>query len=277
VSYGIAAILLVYGIWKSEMLFFRYIAYVMDILPSPSISQDTVEFIERVIYQYQSDDGGFDYAGLGFSNQEDTFYMLSTAESLNITLDEKKILEWMKSTEDEGGGFSLISDGLPRIEATYFALRSLHILECREISPIHVQWITSMGNGIRAAFPYDTCSALLQICYAVISLSLLQELPEHLEDCEKWIMDEFSLRSTPREAYYVGLAMKCLNGDNEIIDTWMEYHRSILSTRLDKNVIPIYYYVKICEMCQEPVPSLITEQALKELEAIRGKYEDSFI
>jgi Zn-dependent protease with chaperone function len=275
VVYGSAAILVIYGIWKSEMLFFRYIAYLTDILPSPSLSPHTVEFIENVIEEYQSEDGGFDYAGLGFSNQEDTFHMLSTAKSLHIAVDNQKIMEWMRTTEDKKGGFSAFSGGLPRIEATYFALRSLHILGSAEISPVHIRWINSMDKGMHFAFPYDTCSALLQTCYAVISLSLLQQVPENVEEYEKLILDEFSLHSTPQEAYYVGLALKCLDRNNEKMQKWIEYHRSILSTRLDKNVIPLYYYVKTCKMYQQPVPSLITEQAKKELEALREKYEDS--
>jgi hypothetical protein len=272
VLFGVAAILVVYGIWKSEMLFFRYIAYIVDILPPPLISRDTMEFIERIIYQYQSDDGGFDYAGLGFSNQEDTFYMLSTANRLDIPVNKKKIEGWIRTTEDSDGGFFLVSGGLPRIESTVYALYSLNMLGCGEVSQVHIQWINTMCKGIYFVFPYDTCSTLLQTCYAIISLTLLQKSPGNQQECEKWIVNRLSLQSTPKEAYYVSLALKCLNADHDIIEKWIEYHQSILATRLDKNVIDIYYYVKICEIAQHPVSSLITEHALKELETMKKKY-----
>jgi len=274
--FGSAVPLVLYGIWKSEMLFFRYIAYLVHILSPHSISRDTAEFIEKIISHYASEDGGYDYAGLGFSNQEDTFYMLSTADILHIPIQAHSIEKWITSTAHDQGGFSLISGGLPRIEATLYAVSSLRVLRERDLSPHHIQWMMNHYTGISFSFPYDTCSDLLQTCYTVICFSLIQKLPEHLKKCGISIENQFSLHSTPREAYYVCKALKCLDYNLEIIKKWIAHHSSILSTRLDKNVILIYYFVKICEIVQHPVPPWIREQALKEIEIIKERYGASY-
>ncbi|MBU7033195.1 MAG: M48 family metalloprotease [Theionarchaea archaeon] len=274
VLFGGAAILVVYSIWKTERLFFRYVYYVMDIIPSISLSHDDVGFIERIIPHYQSDDGGFDYAGLNFSNQEDTYYVLSAAEKIDIPVDHEKIGGWIKTTECEGGGFSFVSSGLPRIEATHLALRSLKLLGYEDVSGVHLRWITDHFNGTYFIFPYDTCSTLLQTCYAIISLSILQKLPGSLQECAEWIVNHFSLDHPPREAYSIGMALKHLNADHGILERWIEYHTDILATRLDKNVINGYFYVKVCEAYQYPVPHLTREHALKELEKMKKKYAD---
>lgn len=270
--FGSAVPLVLYGIWKSEMLFFRYIAYLVHILSPHSIPRDAAEFIEKIIPRYASEDGGYDYAGLGFSNQEDTFSMLSTADILHIPVQAHFIEKWITSTVHDQGGFSLISGGLPRIEATFYAVSSLRVLKQRNLSPHHIQWMINHYTGISFLFPYDTCSELLQTCYAIICLSLIHQLPKNLKRCGIWIENQFSLFSTPREAYYVGKALKCLNYNLEIIEKWVVHHSSILSSRLDKNIIPIYYYVKTCEIVQHSIPPWIREQALKEIELIKEKY-----
>jgi hypothetical protein len=49
--------------------------------------------------------------------------------------------------------------------------------------------------------------------------------------------------------------------------------KDLSGTRVDKNVEKVYYYVKVLRELGEEVPSLIVEQAVRELIATRKEYE----
>jgi Zn-dependent protease with chaperone function len=271
--FGIISILVFYGVKKSDILFFREIFYLVDILLEHDIDAKDFHFIQKVTKEYQSLDGGFDYAGLGFSNQKDTYHVIKTAKTLGIQLESAKIAEWIQSTEIEGGA-ALIAGGLPRVEAVYYAVKSLsllNLLKNRDFAP----WICNAFNGIHFTFANDTHSLLLQTCYAVESLSLLHALND-FNSCAEWIKTHFSDRVTHREAFFAIRALSILGAHTDLAEQWLKKNDYVLNTRLDKNVETIYYYVKILRELGDEPPLMIVDQAVNELAALRKKYRKRF-
>ncbi|MBU7030219.1 MAG: M48 family metalloprotease [Theionarchaea archaeon] len=273
--FGVILILLIYGLKKSDILFFLEISYLTDILQG-NIHEEDVQFIQKVIKDYQSPDGGFDYAGLNFSNQRDTFHVIKTAKTLSIPLEPERVAEWIYSTEKRGG-FALVTGGYLRIEAAYYALQSLSMLGfLKDMSKVHVQWVYDSFNGHSFDFENDTHSLLLQTCYAVEVLSLLAALDYTISPCAQWIETHFSDNLKPKEAFFAVRALKILNSDTKSAEKWLTKNKSLAATRLDKNTEGVYYYVKVLSELDKKVPSLIVEQAAQELDTLKQKYKGKF-
>lgn len=273
--YGVIAILGGYGLKKSDILFFLKIAFLVDIIPDKeNIERRDIHFIHHVIKKYQSRDGGFDYAGVGFSNQKDTYYCVKTAKTLKIPLN-KKVVQWICTTENEKGGYALFAGGYPRIKGLYYAAKSLSLLDQIPVD-IHVQWICASYKEGYFHFENDTDSLLLQTCYAVELLDLCGALHTVDTECRKWIESHFSENLNVKEAFFATRAMKILNSDAKWTQRWLDKNEKVSSTRVDKNVEEVYYYVKMLQELNMEVPALIGEQAVHELTTTRRAYEKRF-
>ena len=273
--YGITAIILIYGFKESDILFFLEISYLVDILQG-KISQEECQFICNVIKKYQSPDGGYDYAGLHFSSQKDTYNVVRTAYATGIQIEPGKVYEWINSTRKEGG-FSLIRDGNPRMEGVYYAVNSLVMLGFLKDMSRTVQWICNFFNGKYFEVPYDTLSVLLQTCYAVESLFLLDAL--HNIDtcsCAAWILNHYPEDLKPREAFFAAKSLKILGFHTDLVEEWLNKNQKVISTRLDKNLEAIYYYVKVMGEVKKGIPALVAEQAAHELRKTMKKYKRKF-
>lgn len=274
--FGIASVLLIYGRKKSDILYFTELHFLTDIISWKSDKFHS-QFIQKVIETYQSPDGGFDHAGHRFSNQKDTFYVIKTAKTLKIPIKEERIKDWINSTEIKTGGFALFSGGYPRIEGLYYATQSLSLMEMQgKISDIHVQWVLDSFTGECFTFRNDTCSLLLQTCYAVESLFLMHTLPEELSSCRKWIEIHIHRGIKPKEAFFAARALKILHSDRKPLYNWLVTTQYVLTTRVDKNLEDIYYYVSVLHEMKEPIPSLIEEQVFRCLEKDQRKYRKRF-
>lgn len=273
ITYSIVFIFLAYGLKKSDILFFSKIFFLCDIISSEKdVDERDSHFIQRIIGNYQSPDGGFDYAGVGFSNQKDTFYFIKTAEILEIQLDNEKIAEWINTTEDKKGGFGLFADGNPRVKGLYYAVQSLLLLNQKQDMSHHAQWILASFNGEYFDFKNDTDSFLLQTCCAVELLNLLNALhTTDLTSCRTWIESHFSENLEPEEAFFAVRVLKALDSD-VTLERWIDKNLQLLSTRVDKNLEAVYYYVKVLQELNQEPPPLIVEQAVHELAETRREY-----
>ncbi len=274
IIYSTIFILLVYGLKESDILFFSKIFFLLDIISSEKeIDEKDSQFVQKIIKNYQSSDGGFDYAGVGFSNQKDTFYFVKTAKILGIQLNDEKVTEWIDTTEKKGG-FALFAGGTPRVKGLYYAVQSLLLLNQKRNMSHHVQWILTAFNGEYFDFKDDTDSLLLQTCYAVELLNLLPVVhTADLNPCKKWIESHFSENLKSEEAFLVIRALKVLNSD-VILERWVDKNVQLLSTRLDKNLEAIYSYVKVLEELNQKTPPLIVEQAVQEMAETRREYKN---
>jgi Zn-dependent protease with chaperone function len=273
--YGIIVVLLVYGLKKSDILFFLEMSYLVDIL-SGKINIGVNLFIQSMIKEYQSKDKGFDYAGLGLSNQRDTFYCVKTAHMISY-IEPDEITEWVLTTE-QSGGFALIPYGLPRLEATYYALNTLSImgkLNTRENFAVHAEWVYTFFNGHYFCCENDTHSILLQTCYAVESLSLLGAL-KNVKKCAEWINTHITDTLEPKTAYFAVKSLKLLGENTEKGEKWI-LANDISQFRVDKNIVDVYYYVKILRLLHKEVPPIVLEQAHNQLETIAKKYRKRFL
>lgn len=276
--YSLIAVLLIYGLRRSDILYFHKLFYLLEIiLMETDIGKEDTEFIQKVIETYQSSDGGFDYAGVGFSNQKDTFYFVKAAKTLGIPLDDKRIAEWIASTENETGGFALFPGGCPRVEGLYYAVQSLSSLGLAG-EMHHRKWILDSFKGDYFDFESDTDSRLIQTCYAVelLNSSGKKEGGFELDPCRKWIEAHFLRDLTPREAYFGVRALKILDSDMKVAEKWVDRNVKVLSTRVDKNLEDIYYYVKVLRELKKVVFSFIVEQAVRELAETRKEYKGRF-
>lgn len=271
IMYGVIAVLGVYGLKKSDILFFHKIFFLIEIVPN--VDETERQFIQKVVNKYQVSDGGFDYAGVGFSNQKDTFYFVKTAEMLTMQLDNQ-VAEWIMSCEGEQDGFALFTGGYPRVKGLYYAVQSLQVLDGMKHINMHVQWVCDSFNGEYFSFLYDTDSLLLQTCYAVELLHFFGALDiMDLNSCRKWI-ESYVGNLKPKEAYFVIRALKILHSDVRG-EEWLDKN-DLSETRVDKNVEEVYYYVKVLRELGKEVPSLIVEQAARELIETRKEYEKRF-
>lgn len=257
--------------------FLRF-SFLLEIASSGNGIEDTYpQFIEKVIRRHQSLDGGFHHEAKGFSNQEGTFIHSKTAKFFEISLNER-VLSWILATEREEGGFSFIIDGHAQIEALYYAVQSLSLLEETKNMSRHTTWVLNSFNGSYFSFEYDTCSPLLQTCYAVESLSLLGTLKiQNMDACRQWIMARFSLELTPKEAFFATRALKALNSDMKTAEEWLLGNKRLRTTRIDKNTQNVYYYSKVSYELTKSIPTLIIEQALEELVKMRSEFQGKFI
>jgi hypothetical protein len=272
--FGVILILLIYTLKKSDILFFLRLSYIADILQG-SIHEEDAAFIQKVIEKYQSPDGGFDYAGLHSSNLRDTFHVIKTAQPIKIQIEPEKIVEWITSTEKKGG-FALYPGGYPRIEGVYYAVKSLAMLGfLDDVSKTCAQWIHNAFNGTCFAFTYDSHSLLLQTCYAVESLFLLGAVPPDENLC-RWIETQFSETLSPKEAFFATRALNILNANGERADKRLTRNEVVATTRLDKNLEAVYYYVKVLREQSRNVPPFIVKQVARELETTRDKYKKKF-
>jgi hypothetical protein len=269
--YGVILLLGVYGLKNSDIFFFHKIRYLVGIVVCDrSIEKETIEFVESVVREYQSPDGGFDYAGVGFSNQKDTFYFVETAELLGIQVDKDDIVEWIYSTENEEGGFALYPGGYPRVEGLYYAARSLDILVGIKNMDKHVKWVLTSFNGEYFHFENDTDSLLMQTCYAMELLKLFNVLYTiNLIGCKKWIEKQFSENLKSREAFFITKALRILDSSTELAEKWLENNKRLSGTRVDKNLEEVYYYVMVLRELNKTIPPLIIEQAARELSETR--------
>ncbi len=274
--FGISSILVLYGRKKSDILYFNELHFLTDIISWKNRILYT-QFIQRVLETYQSREGGFDYAGRGFTHQEDTFHAVKTAKTLGITIEEERVNRWIDSTEIKTGGFALFPGGYPRMEGLYYAVQSLSLLGMKEeVSRIHMQWVLSSFTGEYFTTSNDTCSFLLQTCYAVESLFLLGALPKNLKPCREWIEAYVQGDIKPKEAFFSTRALKILNSDRTSVYNWLAENRYVLNTRVDKNLEDIYYYVAVLHEMNETIPSLIEEQVLHRLDKVWRKYGERF-
>ena len=273
--YGIIAIIIMYGFKKSDILFFLEISYLVDILQG-EISQEECQFIHNVINKYQSPDGGYDYAGLHTSSQRDTYNVIRTAYTTGIQIDPAKVFEWINSTRKEGG-FSLVRGGNPRMEGVYYAVNSLLMLGFLKDMSRTVQWICNFFNGEYVKVPYDTHSVLLQTCYAVESLFLLDALHNiDTGSCTAWILNHYPENLKPREAFFAAKSLKILGVHTDLVEKWLNKNQNIISNRLDKNLEAIYYYVKVTREVKKIILPLVAEQAAHELRKTMKKYRRKF-
>jgi hypothetical protein len=266
--------LILYAFMKINILFLTEILFYIDIFFDIIPKKDT-DFIENVLHAYQSPDGGFDCAGLHFSNQRDTYLCIKAATQLQTPIDEEKARRWIYSTWKERG-FSMIPEGNPRIESTFYAIRSVILLNNNEKIPEdRSSWLLQIYNGSFFACENDTCSSLLQTCYALESLSLLDALPENL-DCSVWINHWLSQNIDPQEAYFAVRSLKILHSSLHLGHRWLERNKRILETRIDKNTEDIYYYVMVLQELEGKVPYLVKEEAIRNISKKREKYGNKF-
>jgi Zn-dependent protease with chaperone function len=275
VVYSTIAILGIYGLKSADILYFSKLAFLVDILSDKGIDEADKKFINHVTEKYQSSDGGFDYAGIGFSNQKDTYYFVKTAEILEIPLDAGKIESWIKSTERHEGGVALFTGGNPRIEGLFYALHTsmlLHTDESMEKNA-HRKWVISHFNGQSFNFEYDTAPVFLQTCWAVQVLHVLGGTEEiDMNSLAQWIISGFNRNLTPRYAFFAVCALKSLRMSTEPARHWLFANSRVLQTRVDKNIEDVYYYTKVMRECGEVLPPLVIEQALKDLAKTRRDY-----
>lgn len=262
-----------YTFKKSDILFFTEVSYFADILQDKICKKD-VEFLQRVIQNYQSSDGGFNCAGLQLSSQKDTYTMVKAAHIIGMQLENNKIEKWITSTENQG--FALYPGGHPRLEGLYYAVKSLFILGLLDVSPAHAQWVRSFFNGEYFTFENDTLSPLLQTCFAVEVLSFFNDL-HNMENCREWIKTHFSETLKPKEAFFATRALITLNSDTKQAERWLTKNKKVMSTRLDKNAEAVYYYVKILRELTKEVPPLVIKEALDELGRIRKKHKKKWL
>jgi Zn-dependent protease with chaperone function len=275
VMYSIIAVLGIYGLKNADILYFSKLAFLVDILPEKGIGEADRKFINHVTERYQSSDGGFDYAGIGFSNQKDTYYFVKTADTLRLPLDAEKIESWIKSTELHEGGVALFAGGNPRIEGLYYALHTSMLLHTDEYMEknAHRKWVLSHFNGQSFGFEYDTTPGFLQTCWAVQVLHVLGGTEEiDLRSLAQWIVAGFSRNLTPRDAFFAVCALKSLRMSTEPARQWLSANSRVLQTRVDKNIEDVYYYVKVMRECGEVPPPLVREQALEDLAKTRRDY-----
>jgi hypothetical protein len=272
--YGVILFLGVYGLKNSDILFFHKIHYLVRIVVCErDIDKETIQFVERVVRGYQSPDGGFDYAGMGFSNQKDTSYFVETANLLGIQVDKKGVVKWIYSTENKEGGFALYPGGHPRIEGLYYAARSLNMLTGIKNMSTHVKWVLTSFDGEYFHFENDTDSLLIQTCYAVELLNLFNALHAvDLIECKKWIERQFSGNLNPREAFFITKVLEILDSGTELAERWLEDNKGLSSTRVDKNLEEVYHYFMVLRELNKMIPPLIVEQASSELARTRQEY-----
>lgn len=274
ILFGIISVLIIYGVKQSEILFFLEIAYLVDII-SGNINKRQNQFIQSVIQEYQSDDGGFDYGGIGFSNQRDVFYCIKTVNMISSP-EPEGILNWILSTE-KNGGFALYPHGLPRLEATFYALNTLSVMGNLENTgvplDIHAEWVITFFNGHYFCCEHDTRSILLQTCYAVDSLKLLGALKKlkNIDQCAQWINTHFSETSDPKTAYFTLKTLHSLGKNLKNGEKWI-FANDISRFRVDKNIADIYYYIKILRILHKEVPDIVLKQAYDQLRTIVKKY-----
>jgi hypothetical protein len=272
-------ILGLYGLKNSDILFFSKISFLVDIISyEHKIREEDCHFIANVIGEYQGSDGGFDYAGVGFSNQKDTFYFLKTAEICKIQLDHEEIAKWVSSTEAKEGGFALFSGGYPRVKGLYYAAQSLSFLNRERDFSQHVQWILASFSSKKGyfEFAYDTDSILLQTCYAVELLASFGATNMiDVDLCRTWIETRFSKDLKPKEAFLAARALQLLNANFAPVKSWLK-NNNLSGTRVDKNLEEVYFYVSVLHILNRAVPSLIVEQAVCELAKTRKEYEKRF-
>jgi Zn-dependent protease with chaperone function len=273
--YSIIAVLGIYGLKNADILYFSKLAFLVDILSEKGIDKTDGKFINHVIEEYQSSDGGFDYAGIGFSNQKDTYYFVKTAEILKIFIDAEKIGSWIKSTELHEGGVALFSGGNPRIEGLYYALHTSMLLHTDESMEkgAHKKWVLSHFNGQSFGFEYDTAPGFLQTCWAVQVLHVLGGTEEiDMNSLAQWIIARFNRNLTPRDTFFAVCALKSLRMSTEPAQQWLSANNKVLHTRVDKNIEDVYYYVKVMRECGEVPPPLVIEQASQDLAETRRDY-----
>ena len=266
IMYGLIAILGIYGLKKGDILFFHKIFFLLEIVSR--VGETECQFIKRVVGRYQSSDGGFDYGGMGFSNQKDTFYFVKAAEMLEMHMEG--VAEWIRSCEGDKGGFALFVNGYPRVKGLYYAVQSLQVVDGITKRDRHVQWVLDSFNGEYFSFLYDTDSILLQTCYAVELLHFFGALDAvDFDLCRKWI-ESYMGKVKLEEVYFAVRALRILGKSGN--EEWLG-RKDLSGTRVDKNVEEVYYYVKVLRELGEEVPSLIVEQAARELIATRKEYE----
>jgi Zn-dependent protease with chaperone function len=259
---------------KSDIFFFTDVSYLVGILQN-NICDEDIAFLQKVIQTYQNPDGGFDCAGMAFSNQKDTYVMVKTAHSIGMQLENAVIKRWIASTENDQG-FALYPRGVSRIEGLYYAVNSLSMLGyLDEISPIHVHWVRKFFNGEYFIFENDTLSPLLQTCLAVEVLCFFNDL-QGMRNCEDWIKNHFSEKLKPQEAFLATRALIALGSETELAEQWLRKNDSVLSTRLDKNTEAVYYYMKVLQELAKEIPPRALEEALDEFNRIREKHKKKF-
>ncbi|MBU7020272.1 MAG: M48 family metalloprotease [Theionarchaea archaeon] len=278
VIYSVIVVLGAYGLKNADILYFSKLAFLVDILSEKGIGHADKEFIGHIVEEYQSSDGGFDYAGIGFSNQKDTYHFVKTAETLHIHVDMHRVETWIKSTEIQTGGAALFAGGKPRIEGLYYALCTsilLH-LDGSMQKRVHREWVISHFNGQSFCFEYDTAPAILQTCWAVHVLKVLGGL-EKIDTArlKQWIAVKFERTLTPRDAFFTVCALTSLGMQAEPAQQWLLANDRVLHTRVDKNIEDIYYYVKVMRECGETPPPLVLEQASRDLVETRKEYSGS--
>ena len=266
--------LVLYSFTRADILFFTEVLFYID-LAHDKITGIDKNFIANVIHRYHSTDGGFDCFGLDFSNGRDTYGCIKAAIQLHIPMNRKKVEKWFDSIKSKDG-FSIISGGDPRIEGTFYALHSLHLLNEKEKIPENLStWLLECYNGHFFEWKNDACSPLLQTCYAIESLFLLDKLPATL-DCSPWIRKWFTQNLDAKETFFAVRSLKLLNSSIELGYQWLEKNKAILETRIDKNTQIVYYYVRMLQELEEEIPSFIREDALTNIGRKREKYGKRF-
>ena len=163
------------------------------------------------------------------------------------------------------------------MEGVYYAVNSLSMLGFLKDMSKTVQWICNFFNGEYFKVHYDTHSVLLQTCYAVESLFLLDALHNiDTGSCAAWISTHFSEDVKPREAFFAAKSLRILGFHTNIVEKWLNKNQKVISTRLDKNLEAIYYYVKVMGEHKKEIPALVAEQAAHELRKTMKKYKRKF-
>jgi Zn-dependent protease with chaperone function len=255
---------------KSDILFFHNIVFLVDIAQG-HIPEEDVAFIRGVIPKYQSPDGGFDCAGLNFSNQKSTHDMVKTALTLGQHVENERIVEWIMKTESKGG-FAYYPGGTPRIESTYHALETLSFLGVPDAAcSSHIGWVKSFFRGEYFLCDTDTISPVLQTCYVVELIHSCGGVDESLERLKPWIETHFATLK-PVEALHAARALRILHSDMDVVERWLKKNESVLQTRLDKNTEAEFYYLSVLREQGHEIPPLVMEEALTELTRLRKKY-----
>ncbi|MGC1119994.1 MAG: M48 family metalloprotease [Candidatus Methanofastidiosia archaeon] len=256
---------------KSDILFFHNIVYLVNIAQGRIPTED-VAFIQKVIIKYQSPDGGFDCAGLNFSNQKSTHDMVKTALTLGQHVENERIVEWIMKTESKGG-FAYYPGGTPRIESTYYALETLSFLGVPDAAcSSHIGWVKSFFRGKYFLCDNDTISPVLQTCYVVELMPSCGGVDESSEMLKSWIETHFATLK-PVEALHAARALRILHSDMKVVERWLKKNESVLQTRLDKNTEAEFYYLSVLREQGHEIPSLVMEEALTELTRLRKKYD----
>ena len=256
---------------KSDILFFHTIVYLADIVQGKIPAEDAA-FIRKVIVKYQSPDGGFDCAGLNASNQKSTHDMVRIAFLLGQTIEKKRIVEWIMKTENKGG-FAYYPGGAPRIESTYYAMKTLSTMGVQDTMwSSHVNWVKSFSREEYFLCDNDTVSPLLQTCHALELIYSYCGLDESFQEVRPWIESRFGALK-PLEAFHAARALKILHSDMKVVEKWLKNNDSILQTRLDKNTEAKFYYSSVMREQGHEIPLVEIKEALTELSRLRKKHK----